>query len=1241
MALAPVGIQVVATNVNSFLAAVNSMNRRMQLFGSTARTASKNTGGLSTGISRLGGQITKLGNQATRAGLSLSFLATAPIALAFSAATQAAIDFERELVKINTLAGLPSEQIRTISNEILGMGSAIDTTGIAIETGIPPVELAAAAYNIMSKSSRDVSDASLLAAHTIEVLGVAARASAIGLGEVDIVAGALTSIMAAYGQENITAARAGDVLTAAVDRGAFEADELAGSVGKVLGILVNMGVSFEEAAAFAATFSLAGTTASESLTGLRRVMLAFLRPTGSTADALEAIGTNVDEIQASIRESGLLNTLLSLKDRLAEVGLGFDDVFTRETGLNAALLLTGELSQEYIDNLEAIEGANGKLDASFSAVAQTTGFQLDQLRASFHVLSITIGNAFLPVVNLAVQRLLPLIKVIADWAAQNPKILLIATALALVTAVIGPLLIGIGFLIGAIGSIVGAFGTLLSIIGALISPIGLLVVAIVGLGVAIVTGLAAGIQHLRRTGDDAAAFFDNIGQRALGWGRNIVLQLAKGIIQGIVYVVNALAQLGRIIAGFLAPGSPPALLPDLPEWGESAMQEWINGFAAADFSLFNTIANTISQFLRSTAEENDDTLIPTILGIRNAIGEVIAQVREMGDVSAEAIAQMVADLNLGNAQLESYVTALLNVAEASERVAEIQQEISDINSQFDSIVGPLNDELDALRDREREIERNAQLAAIGEALQDPDLTPQERELLLIRQRQLELEAQIETQEELRDEALSAAEEALAAAEEELASLQEEAERQQELINLQIDHNNLLREQMSLLAGLTESLKDVAGAIGDASDELAGIGEGFSAGDFWDPEEIDLPEFNLSDLIGEETLAAAENLTETLSGIFDPLKEDIDALKAAWEGLGLAWGPVVSSIIEGTAFDSVRDKLQPTIDYINGLPATIFVADWSQRFADNFGQKLIAARFIVESLVEGDFFAAGLAFARFILSGLEEAFLIGELVATALAGLLVSMYNWFVAQDWVALWANFTTKTSEFLSGMWTLFKIEFDTLLRELTVWFETQDWQTIGENAMTALLEGLKFIFTFVTDTLPSWLGDLIVWIEETFTAEAGAAALQAGKDFVQDLIDGIGDSEILSALWQAILNLATGALNAWREFWSANPLSLPSIGGGADTAPSPPPAAGGGPNAGAQGGAGGRGGMAGTRTAASGFSSPIIVVPRPTVPMAPAMGPINMNFNTQIMSGDPKDEAWFRNLVRQEVAAVIGRGK
>src|SRR5690606_11919884 len=149
-----------------------------------------------------------------RVGQTMTRRVTLPIVAAGGAAIFMASQFEKAMSEMVGLAGVPAAEVEQLRGKVLDLAGA---------TARPPQDLAEALYFITSSGQSG--------AQALETLRASARAAASGLGETQVVADAVTSVMAAYGAENITAARTVDILTAAVKFGKAEADELAAGIG--------------------------------------------------------------------------------------------------------------------------------------------------------------------------------------------------------------------------------------------------------------------------------------------------------------------------------------------------------------------------------------------------------------------------------------------------------------------------------------------------------------------------------------------------------------------------------------------------------------------------------------------------------------------------------------------------------------------------------------------------------------------------------------------------------------------------------------------------------------------------------------------------------------------------------------------------------------------------------------------------------------------------------------------------
>ena len=115
-------------------------------------------------------------------------------------------------------------------------------------------------------------------------------------------------VINAYGKENITAARAADILVAAVKDGTAEADEFAGVLGRVVPTAATLGVAFDQVTAALAGMTLTGLGAAFGATGALAVaagavMVAAVAVAGGALVAVWAHWNRVfDEQHAELRD---------------------------------------------------------------------------------------------------------------------------------------------------------------------------------------------------------------------------------------------------------------------------------------------------------------------------------------------------------------------------------------------------------------------------------------------------------------------------------------------------------------------------------------------------------------------------------------------------------------------------------------------------------------------------------------------------------------------------------------------------------------------------------------------------------------------------------------------------------------------------------------------------------------------------------------------------------------------------
>jgi TP901 family phage tail tape measure protein len=902
------GINAATSKANA-----GKLSRNINSVGSSSQKAQRHIVALNDRIVSLGRSLARTGRYALTAGTSLSFLATVPILAGLGQASKAAIDFETEIVKLNTLAGISVQAMGELEEGILKIAPAI---------GISANELSEAAFFVVSGGVRDTAQA-------LSVLEASGKAAALGLGETKAIANAVTSVMNAYGHETTDAAATVDTLVAAVQRGKFEVSQLAPVIGKALGLSSDLGVSFAEASNFIATYTLSGATASEATNSLVRVLATVAKPSKQAAEALaEVTGAAsgdeaIENLRAAIADQGLTATLIEMRKQFDAAGVDIAQFFTRITGLRGVLFNTGEASAFFAQNLAIINEAAGITEEGFERVATTTRFQLDAMKAQINVLAITIGRVLLPHINALIDKLKPFVVAAVEFANANPKIVQTAVAIALAVAALGPLLIVIGFTLTAIGNLVsllgpliGAFLKLGGIVTLVTNPVGFLAKALLVLaGILGVTLIASVDDAGRALNDKLGGDMTALANRAHAWGRNIFLQLARGMIVGLTYVVQAINMLGQLITAWLAPGSPPKILPDLPEWGSAAMQEFVNGFTQADFSTFGEITRVIESIFERLGEEaNVD-----VIGFREAVASSINQVKSLTSTTDPLIDRIADGFARAGTSANRFISTMLRLSVAQANVARVQQEIADINTNYDNAVAPLNARLREIEGIRKQFETSNRIEELNAIIADPFATEDAKYLAQLELEEIQIQSQIGIEEGKRDAALTVAEARLEAAQAELDVLQERADLLRSMIQEQNNFGQIIQDTINGLDEVTGKIGDAASSLGDVADELegldvggaggalddalGGIGDALGGGGIGgiDDELLDgIP--TLEEMFGDDLLKNLPDegifagITESIGSLFSELETEIGGLTTAWSEAQATWGNLMAEFV---------------------------------------------------------------------------------------------------------------------------------------------------------------------------------------------------------------------------------------------------------------------------------------------------------------------------------------------------------
>ena len=305
-----------------------------------------------------------------------------------TAISQAAA-WEKQMVKIDNLTQTTTEETARLSKELLKIGDNLP---------VPQTELASAAYFALSSGIADVDNA-------LKISTKSAKLATVGLGETEDIAKFLTSTIVAYGEANLDAADASDLLISAVQFGQGEAADFANSLGRVIPVAANMGVELDEVLAVVSSLTASGLSATQATTGFLGILNQLLSPSQAAEEALDKLGLTIGDVLQGLRDDAV-GTLAKLGTAFKDNPLFARDVFDETRGLNAFLSAFANNGEQTINILNKMRTQGGETERAFLKASLTFSAQSQILKNRLNRAFIEIGTVILPEVTKTLKDLL-------------------------------------------------------------------------------------------------------------------------------------------------------------------------------------------------------------------------------------------------------------------------------------------------------------------------------------------------------------------------------------------------------------------------------------------------------------------------------------------------------------------------------------------------------------------------------------------------------------------------------------------------------------------------------------------------------------------------------------------------------------------------------------------------------------------------------------------------------------------
>jgi len=318
--------------------------------------------------------------------------------------------------------------------------------------------IAAVTEGLYQTVSNQIGDA----ATSLSFLETAAKFSKAAVTDIDTSVLLLSGTLNAFGKTAADTENIAGKLFTTIELGRTRAAELANSLGRVLPVASELGVSLDEVLAGFATVTIAGIKTSEATTQLRGAFNALLKPTTATKDLLAELGFTSGE--ALIQARGMQGAFVAMREAAGGSITALSKFIPRVRGLNAALILSGSGAERFEENLKRIRASaddilKEKFELVITSDAETVSRQVNKLKNLF---TVDLGQALLKVLARATEFIGGLDNIGTSLKTLVPIAVVTVGAIGALTAGI----VSFNIIAAAATSLAGVFGISLVALGA-------------------------------------------------------------------------------------------------------------------------------------------------------------------------------------------------------------------------------------------------------------------------------------------------------------------------------------------------------------------------------------------------------------------------------------------------------------------------------------------------------------------------------------------------------------------------------------------------------------------------------------------------------------------------------------------------------------------------------------------------------------------------------------------------------
>lgn len=467
------------------------------------------------------GALGKIGGLATDAALQ-----------AGKAIIQYGTEFEQSLSGASTLIDTNVTDMDALRGKLLDLSDS---------SGVSASELNNALYSALSAgipATEDMSEA-------LGFLGSSTKLAKAGFTDIDTAVSTTAKVLNAYGMDVSETERVQKILMQTQNEGITTVDELGSVLAQVTPTASSMGVSFEQVGASLATMTASGTPAAQATTQLNSLFSELGKSGTLASDNLAAAAANTEYAGMSFQDmmaAGVpLNEVLGLMgDYASDNGLSMLDMFSSIEAGKAALSMTGDASQTFTDNLEAMSTETDVVGEAYDKVTNTSGAKFNEFLNEVINMAIELFDSFKPLIDEALPFLMELFEELYPVFQSAIDIISILAQQAL------------GVLKSAFDNMQPAISTLKTILDGLLK---------------FITGVFSG--DWRQAWDGIVEIFKGIF--------NIIPDTVESVVNGVIDMINGLIRGVNSISeniGISLPTISHVTLPRLQTGIDYVMDDW-------------------------------------------------------------------------------------------------------------------------------------------------------------------------------------------------------------------------------------------------------------------------------------------------------------------------------------------------------------------------------------------------------------------------------------------------------------------------------------------------------------------------------------------------------------------------------------------------------------------------------------------------------------------------------------------